>query len=210
VRPGATPSDAAPSGPVVRSVPANATLMGVGLGALPLNSGGPRKIGGGSLEDSDQRTIQGFPRTQRDPAEPDNPRAVQAMHVSERPTAPAPAAVEGAWNARPISASPPAAAGWHEVPGAYDSSQAGPQPQQDTPQAVLMRNDPSRAQASYSQPPRPSQRPLQYDDRYTDAPGRPRDSASVRPQRAFPWRYVAVGALTLVAYFAWLYLLDHL
>lgn len=33
---------------------------------------------------------------------------------------------------------------------------------------------------------------------------------SVPPKQRFPWHYVGVGLLTLVAYFAWLYLLDHL
>jgi hypothetical protein len=50
-------------------------------------------------------------------------------------------------------------------------------------------------------------------ERYSDAPTRMRDPGALdskRPKRRFPWRYVGVGALTAVAYFAWLYLLDHL
>jgi hypothetical protein len=40
-----------------------------------------------------------------------------------------------------------------------------------------------------------------------------RDAASLesrRPRDPFPWRYVGIGLLTAAAYFAWLYLLDHL
>jgi hypothetical protein len=37
-----------------------------------------------------------------------------------------------------------------------------------------------------------------------------RGFARAAPKRRFPLHYVGVGLLTLVAYFAWLYLLDHL
>jgi hypothetical protein len=50
-------------------------------------------------------------------------------------------------------------------------------------------------------------------DRLSDAPTQMRDPASFesrRPRRGFPWRYVGVLVLTGVAYFAWLYLLDHM
>jgi hypothetical protein len=50
-------------------------------------------------------------------------------------------------------------------------------------------------------------------DRLSDIPTQMRDPASFesrRPRRGFPWRYVGVLALTAVAYFAWLYLLDHM
>jgi hypothetical protein len=58
--------------------------------------------------------------------------------------------------------------------------------------------------------------PGQWDqgvDRMSDIPTQMRDAASFesrRPRRGFPWRYVGVLVLTSVAYFAWLYLLDHL
>jgi hypothetical protein len=50
-------------------------------------------------------------------------------------------------------------------------------------------------------------------DRMSDIPTQMRDAASFesrRPRRGFPWRYVGVLVLTSVAYFAWLYLLDHM
>ncbi|MET0284475.1 MAG: FHA domain-containing protein [Polyangiales bacterium] len=50
-------------------------------------------------------------------------------------------------------------------------------------------------------------------DRLSDIPTQMRDPASFesrRPRRGFPWRYVGVLLLTGVAYFAWLYLLDHM
>ncbi len=50
-------------------------------------------------------------------------------------------------------------------------------------------------------------------ERFSDVPTQMRDPASFearRPNRQFPWRYVGVLLLTTVAYFAWLYLLDHI
>ncbi len=50
-------------------------------------------------------------------------------------------------------------------------------------------------------------------DRFSDVPTQMRDPASLearRPRRVVPWRYVGVLVLTTVAYFAWLYLLDHI
>jgi hypothetical protein len=46
-------------------------------------------------------------------------------------------------------------------------------------------------------------------DRLSDAPTETRDVTQVESRRPFPWRYVGFGALTVLAYAAWLYLLDH-
>ena len=56
-------------------------------------------------------------------------------------------------------------------------------------------------------------RPSSDYERYSDAPTTMRDAASLdsrSPREPFPWRYVGIGLLTAAAYFAWLYLLDHL
>lgn len=48
---------------------------------------------------------------------------------------------------------------------------------------------------------------------YGDMPTQMREASgleSKRPAASFPWRYVGIGLLTAAAYFAWLYLLDHL
>jgi hypothetical protein len=50
-------------------------------------------------------------------------------------------------------------------------------------------------------------------ERLSDMPTQMRDPAffeARRPNREFPWRYLGVLVLTAVAYFAWLYLLDHI
>ncbi|MFT3922895.1 MAG: hypothetical protein QM778_10205 [Myxococcales bacterium] len=221
----ATPSTPAPAG---RSgPPPNQTLMGVGLGvALP----GGRRVGGGSLGDEDQRTIQGFPHQQAEargsapepsvePAgrerrstqqgyTPVAPASVAAPAPapSQRPPASgsyAPPAPSSSSYAPPAPASgsyapPPAAASgqpWHETPG--PSSHRPPTGQ-------IVREPVGRAvhQSEHSRAPAP---------RHADARGRePQAFESRRPKHRFPWRYVGVGALTAVAYFAWLYLLDHL
>jgi hypothetical protein len=67
---------------------------------------------------------------------------------------------------------------------------------------VLIGNDPGGA-AGASAP----------DDVYAERPSRMHDPALLenrRAKRRFPWRYLGVGVLTAAAYFAWLYLLDHL
>lgn len=51
-----------------------------------------------------------------------------------------------------------------------------------------------------------------FAERLSDIPTQMRDPAtfsSRRPNQGIPWRYVGVLVLTGVAYFAWLYLLDH-
>ena len=52
----------------------------------------------------------------------------------------------------------------------------------------------------------------EVEERFSDAPTEMREPTfqSRAPRAAFPWRYVGIAGLTTVAYFAWLYLLDHL
>jgi hypothetical protein len=85
--------------------------------------------------------------------------------------------------------------------------------------AVLVDPPPAGEQQQRAQPPEDdgatyAARPSgdEY-ERYSDAPTTMRDAPSLDSRRArepFPWRYVGIGLLTAAAYFAWLYLLDHL
>ncbi len=197
------PSPSAPPGPHSSSPPsANPTLMGIGIGPIPAG----RRVGGGSLSDDDQRTIQGF-AIGGQPHEMRDRRVTQQGHPSDpappahTPPAPALASPTGT----PAASQRPAASvgnaqqgGWHETPGdqSPDDGRAARDP---TPQAVLVDEGPAAS-------PGPS-------ERYSDAPTRMRDPGALgskRPKRRFPWRYLGVGVLTAAAYFAWLYLLDHL
>lgn len=208
-----------PPGKVPASAPPpNATLMGIGLNPN-LGVGAGRRVGGGSLGDEDQRTIQGFPQNAQRAGAPSIPagaepreqrstqqgspsgspppgRGEEAIRVptgtpagSQRPAAPRAAAPQAAG---------PRGVGWHETPGEYEPSPA----RQPVPQAVLV------------------DEPRRYEDPRRAAPNRhaegvpgtrePGSMDSRRPKSRIPWRYLGVGALTAVAYFAWLYLLDHL
>jgi len=90
---------------------------------------------------------------------------------------------------------------WQEVSG-------GPEP---VPAAVMVGSAGSPRGSEAEQPVlRPS---LDGYDTYGDIPTQMREAAgleSKRPTQPFPWRYVGIGVLTAAAYFAWLYLLDHL
>jgi hypothetical protein len=230
--PQGTPSGApgpsgAPSGPRA-GVPAG-TLMGIGLAEAMASVQGRegQRVGGASLGDGDQRTIQGFPASGSSvppPAgQPNNTgrRVTQAGMVSEVPGV-SPGAVARA-PVRAVS-SPPSASGptdstgsrWQEVPGVSYTGELVDSG--SVPQAVLMD---ARVATPVPPAPRsqhPSPPPQAYHgpraDRFSDAPTQMRDPGAVesrRPRRGgFPWAYVGIAALTALAYFAWLYLLDHL
>lgn len=223
--PAPKPGASMPPPKVSASAPPNATLMGIGLGPA---AGAGRKVGGGSLGDGDQRTIQGFPLNQaprdgreagpsnfppssefRDPRER---RSTQQGLPSDLPPPPAggrlgaghhevlglPAGTPaGSYRpGPPPQGSVPPGAGWHEAPG-----ERQPASREVVPQAVLLDEEP------------PREGDARRDNRYSDAPTRMRDPSTMesrRPKWRIPWRYVGVGALTAVAYFAWLYLLDNL
>lgn len=91
---------------------------------------------------------------------------------------------------------------WQETSGA-----------EPVPAAVMLgANQPGAARGFDAEQPvlRPS---IDGYDTYGDIPTQMREAAgldSKRPAQTFPWRYVGIGLLTAAAYFAWLYLLDHL
>jgi hypothetical protein len=200
-------------------------------------------VGGASLADGDQRTIQGFPLTGSTPPPASSPapsvqgrRVTQQGVVSETPGV-TPGAVARA-PVRAISSAPPPAekvgTAWVEVPGEQsltgeivDAVPGAPAPAvrqvasataATVPQAVLTgqapipRSDPPRTNTPRSGQPA-AQAGQARSDRFSDAPTQMRDPATIasrRPRGSFPWAYVGIAALTAVAYFAWLYLLDHL
>jgi hypothetical protein len=112
--------------------------------------------------------------------------------------------------AAPPSSESPARIGstWHETP----EPRSGPS---QPPMAVLVEPSPaeSRAELPEDDDATYAARPSADYERYSDAPTTMRDAPSLDSRRVrepFPWRYVGIGLLTAAAYFAWLYLLDHL
>lgn len=221
--PAPTPSSARPAAPNM-----NQTLLGVGdaagtYGAAARVSRPPTP--GASLADDDQRTIQGFPSAGTTQpvitvsvggsasSVPPGPgrRDTQRGVVSVQPGV-VPGAVTQA-RVRPISdpvmpaAPDPARQRPAQEVSAPEVLQAHAVPHESipspVPQAVMVG---ANGTGAYAPP---------YADaaeRLSDAPTEMRDMASLdsrRPRRPFPWRYVGLGALTVVAYVAWLYLLDH-
>jgi hypothetical protein len=169
---------------------ANRTLLGV---AVPLEarlqllsglSGQSSDQGGVSMDD-----LRGAPQSSAPPAGGAVTQAeVPASPVAREPT-------------ERIRSS------WHETPEPRKGSS-------HPPMAVLVEPPPGEPQA------RPlddeatyAARPSADFERYSDAPTTMRDAPSLDSRRVrepFPWRYVGIGLLTAAAYFAWLYLLDHL
>jgi hypothetical protein len=114
--------------------------------------------------------------------------------------------------AAPVARGPAERVGssWHETPEPRKGSS-------HPPMAVLVEPPPAEPharplddEATYAA--RPSADSADF-ERYSDAPTTMRDAPSLDSRRVrepFPWRYVGIGLLTAAAYFAWLYLLDHL
>ena len=224
----APPSSPAPSA----RVPAG-TLMGMGLAeamAQVQQAQSPQRVGGASLGDGDQRTIQGFPAagSSAPPPAAGQPntgrRVTQAGVVREAPGV-SPGAVARA-PVRTVSSAPPGApdpvgSRWQEVPGGGHAAELvdAPPSAHGVPQAVLVGEE-ADPRGPRVQSPAPSALPpgqhgaRPRTDRFSDAPTQMRDVGSVEPIRprsgGQPWAYVGIALLTALAYFAWLYLLDHL
>jgi len=226
--------------PASKSPKPNATLMGFAsvdmlrgaVGTQPAVSVGGQgaagqPVAGASLNDPDQRTSQGFPSKAGSSAPPSSGgsapagrRMTQKGMVSQPPGVISDAVAQAP--VRSVS----------ERPGARDPRdpkerigsawQERVDPRGDRPDL-----DPYNAahtlrgvQESEDEPPDARAprlgSPSEWDrgvDRLSDIPTQMRDPAtfeSRRPRRGFPWRYVGVLVLTGVAYFAWLYLLDHM
>jgi hypothetical protein len=185
--PSAVPQELRPSTPAKGL--ANRTLLGV---AVPLEarlqllsglSGQSSDQGGVSMDD-----LRGAPQSSAPPAG----GAVTQAEVPASPGVREPTERIGS--------------SWHEMPEPRKSSHP--------PMAVLVEPEPGEPparplddEATYAA------RPSEDFERYSDAPTTMRDAPSLDSRRVrepFPWRYVGIGLLTAAAYFAWLYLLDHL
>ncbi len=160
------------------------------------------RVPGASLAEGDQRTMQGYSATPSAPVTVSVGGSNSSVPPARRDT-PRPSTSRGVTQApmRPISDPVPAMPGSSshvdaraQVPGeALDLSKSATY--------ALHVDEVAPQQALSTLHARPS---------VTHGEVRPMPSpASSRPRRPFPWHYVFVGVLTVIAYFAWLYLLDH-
>jgi predicted component of type VI protein secretion system len=191
--------------------PGNATLMGVGLGPGLMG----RRVGGGSLSDDDQRTIQGFPvgghqpETRSEaPSASQPPGASEYRDVRERrstqqghPSDPAPPARAASL---PPIANPSGTPSGSYRPAPPASASARPAPQggwhetprdhaPDAPPRSEGRNPVPQAVLVGDQAAAGGAAGRGRAERYSDAPTRMREPGTLdskRPKRRFPWRYV--------------------
>jgi hypothetical protein len=221
--------------PAAGTPAANATLMGFnmdqalrGAGPQPAvtvgKSGDPRaRSESGSLREPDQRTVQGFPEgrpgsgmpsSQPPPGAatlgPSGRRMTQKGMVSQHP-----GVHPGAVAQAPVrSVSAPPSRGAERIGSAWQEQSADPRAGRTL--RGVQEYDPQDGPEGGSQRPPRTGRPGDWggrDERLSDIPTQMRDPSefeSRKPVRGFPWRYVGVLVLTAVAYFAWLYLLDHM
>jgi hypothetical protein len=220
-----------------RAAKPNATLMGFAsldmlrgaVGTQPgVHVGGQgaagQPVSGGSLGDPDQRTVKGFPGKVSSSAPPSGSgsgstpagrRMTQKGMVSQPPGVLSDAVAQAP--VRAVSEGPGAREPKERIGSAW---QERPDPRsefEDFKAAQTLRGvqDSEDESASARRAPRLGSA-SEWDrgvDRMSDIPTQMRDPASFesrRPRRGFPWRYVGVLVLTGVAYFAWLYLLDHM
>ncbi|MDB4985869.1 MAG: hypothetical protein JWN04_1047 [Myxococcaceae bacterium] len=206
---------------------ANATLMGFNMtealrgivGTQPSISVGhsvSEIVGGSPLGEPDPRTVQGFAHDNKPSSSappniiigPAGRRMTQKGVISQPPGGEREAVSQA--TARVIPAAPGGdrteriGSAWQELP--EDPSRAG---------RTLRGVQEVDAEADFPRAPRVGgHSDWGREERLSDIPTQMRDPASFesrRPaSRGFPWRYVGVLMLTGVAYFAWLYLLDHM
>jgi Ni/Co efflux regulator RcnB len=207
---------AKPNATLVGFSPADA-LRGV-VGTQPaVTIGNPQ--GGASLSEPDQRTVQGFPVTGKSGSSAPPPHSHSSVPAGRRATVQGmvsqpPGVVRDAVAqvpVRPISSPPSGQAPQERIQSAWqETAESRAARGGNTVRGVQEPLD-----GPESEPEARAGSPSQWDmgDRMSDIPTRMRDPATFemrRPQRGFPWRYVGVLTLTAVAYFAWLYLLDHM
>ena len=201
--------------------------MGLGLAeaVAQAQAQAPQRVGGASLGDGDQRTIQGFPASGPSSAPPaaghshTGRRVTQAGMVSEAPGV-SPGAVARA-PVRAVSSPPPSepvAGRWQETPSHTAEIVDTPPAGHVIPQAVLVDEDLEQRRPRTPSPYPPAgsagpQTPRPRGERFSEAPAHPRDPATMESPRGKGGNigaYVGIAVLTALAYFAWLYLLDHL
>lgn len=225
VPPGPQPSTGSGRPPAAANSLSSATLLGFGpdeAKAESKPSERPEAKAGGLA--SEQRTVLGFPAlskpSQPPPAEQVSPAASDgAASAVARAPMQSVATPSGMRPRDPQLSAPPPSEAPQAPPAAEPAPEAprsaAPAASPRVPQAVLIGREGAAAPASgqAAQPLEPHDDDYDPDARYSDAPTRMRNPAlleSRRSPRRMPWRYVGVGVLTLAAYFAWLYLLDHL
>lgn len=216
----------------------NATLMGFSV-AEALRGVGPAgtaPLAGGPSLGSEQRTVPGVapdakagasaPASSAPSSRPPAGRRKTQEGVVSQPPGVYPGAVAQI-PVRPIS-NAPRGAGNERIGSAWQEEAAPSQPagagrtMRGVPGAVPQSGQPGPAPASEAPPP-DSRAPRGaatgtgwgggIHERLSDIPTQMREPMafeSRRASRGFPWRYVGVLVLTAVAYFAWLYLLDHI
>jgi hypothetical protein len=230
---GATPPSKAKANATLMGFASLDMLKG-GVGTQPaVNVGGQgaagQPLGGGSLGDADQRTSQGFPNSASSSAPPSSstPAPAGRRMTKQGMVSQPPGVRDDAVAQAPVRAV-------SERPGAREPNErigSAWQERADPDAFVGSRGDEARASSKAARTLRgiqdddeesPDQRAPRLGghghwdqgvDRMSDIPTQMRDAASFesrRPRRGFPWRYVGVLVLTSVAYFAWLYLLDHM
>ncbi|MDB4974428.1 MAG: hypothetical protein JWN48_2769 [Myxococcaceae bacterium] len=204
---------------------ANATLMGFNMAealrgvvntpSVPVGRAGPsERVSGASLSEPDQRTTQGFPQDAKPPRSqhplnitigPAGRRMTQKGMVSQPPGVDRDAVAHAP--VRSVSAAPGGdrteriGSAWQELPE---------EPRVNRTLRGVQEHEP---EGDFRAPRLGAASEWGREERFSDIPTQMRDPASFesrRPSRGFPWRYVGVLVLTGVAYFAWLYLLDHM
>jgi hypothetical protein len=195
---------------------ANATLVGMSPDAMRGIVGAQQVGTPGSLGAPDQRTAQqSFTHGEQSPpattsSVPAGRRMTQKGMVSQPPGV-TPGAVSRAPVRNVAAGEPPSGrinSAWQERPeemgGRTLRGISGPTDQSDPDYVPRAPRMPSGGDSTAWG---------DLGDRLSDVPTQMRDPAYIdsrRPRRGFPWRYVGVLVLTAVAYFAWLYLLDHM
>lgn len=207
----------APAG-VAKNKP-NATLMGFNAAEVLRGVVGTPSVpvGGSSVPDGpvgglDQRTVQGFPAvgSSGSSVPPASSPVIAGRRMTQKGVISRPPGVlEGAVAHVPVRAvSEPA-------PGSAAQARIG-SAWQEVPEADAFIAEPIEGEQPIPRPPRTpriSTAPWDIADRLSEIPTQMRDHASFatsrRRRRGLRWHHVAVLLLTVTAYFAWLYLLDH-
>ena len=213
--------------------PANATLMGFNVAdvlrqmvaqpAVPVGKNGGEPVSGASLAEPDQRTVQGISNERSGSSTPPaagsavtGRRMTQQGMISQAPGVEPGAVAQAA--VRAISSAP--SAGSERIGSAWQERSDDPLRTSDSIRAGqtlrgVSEPDPGPGPAAPRVPRTGPPGDWGREERFSDIPTQMRDPSayeSRRPRsRNYPWRrYLGVALLTTAAYFAWLYVLDHL
>ena len=229
----AKPSSSAPGTAGTAKAPANSTLMGFNIAdvlrqmvaqpSVTVGKNGGEHVSGGSLAEPDQRTVQGLSNEPGSGSSAPPPSASQVTGrrmTQQGMVSQSPGVDPGAVSqvpVRAISSAPRPAS--ERIGSAWQERSDDPRSTSDSIRAgQTLRGvsdpDPGPGSATQRGPRVGAPGDWGREERFSDVPTQMRDPSSYesrRPlSRGFPWRYVGVLLLTSVAYFAWLYLLDHI